>query len=225
MPPCPEDLAISSADVSRPPPDEGERLRRRRRTREDVTERSCHATRELFALRGYHGPTTREIARQADVSETLLFRFYGSKAGLFEFVYQPFNQLIDDFIANRTASSNPQADEEDLFSAVYELFETNERLFSALLTAREMQESEGGGPPFMGLVPFFKAGTHEQLQKYAEAGQAPSFDADIGLRLGFGMMAASVLLREWLFPEGMAARDQNVAVIPCDPKPRPCPQS
>ena len=205
---------INSADSPHPIADEGEGPRRRRRTRQDVTERICHAARELFALRGYHGTTTREIARQADVSETLLFRYYGSKAGLFEFVvYQPFNRLMDDFIANRAASSNPQADEEHLFSAVYELFETNERLFSALLTARGMQASEGGGPSFMGLLPFFKAGTHEQLQKYAEAGQAPSFDVGIGLRLGFGMMAASVLLREWLFPEGMPARDQIVAVI------------
>lgn len=65
----------------------------------------------------------------------------------------------------------------------------------------------------MGLVPFFRAETHEQLQKYVEAGQEPSFDVGIGLRLGFGMMAAPVLLREWLFPEGMPARNEVVAVI------------
>src|SRR6218665_1434156 len=54
-------------------------MRRRRRTRADVEQRICDAARQLFAERGYAGTATREIARQADVSETLLFRYYGDK--------------------------------------------------------------------------------------------------------------------------------------------------
>lgn len=168
----------------------------------------------MFAARGYHGATTREIARQADVSETLLFRYYGSKAGLFEFVvYQPFNQLMQAFVENRATSANPQIDEQHIFAAVYELFEENEQLFTALLAARGIDEGDAGGPPFAGMVPFFEAGAREQRQKYVDAGKEPSFDIGIGLRLGFGMMAASVLLREWLFPEGAPPRDQIVSVM------------
>lgn len=189
-------------------------MRRRRRTREDVTERICDAARQLFAERGYHGATTREIARLADVSETLLFRYYGNKAGLFEFVvHHPFNRLMEKFIAERGTSANPDADEHIIFAAAYELLEKNQALFTALLTARGMQDEDGGAPAFDGLIPFFEAGKREQLQKYARAGLQPDFDIGLGLRLGFGMMAASVLLRDWLFPEGAPPRDQLLGTI------------
>ncbi len=179
-----------------------------------MTERICDAARQLFADRGYHGATTREIARLADVSETLLFRYFGNKAGLFEFVvYHPFNRLMEKFTAERKGSANPAADEHYVYAAAFELFEKNEALFAALLTARGIQDEDGGAPPFEGLIAFFEAGKREQLQKYAQAGQQPDFDIDIGLRLGFGMMAASVLLRDWLFPDGVPPREQVLATI------------
>src|SRR5690349_19154292 len=82
--------------------------RRRRRTREDVTQRICDAARQLFAERGYGSTTTREIARLADVSETLLFRYYGDKATLFNgVVIAPFQQLMDEFVE---AHPDPAAD-------------------------------------------------------------------------------------------------------------------
>jgi AcrR family transcriptional regulator len=191
-----------------------EPARRRRRTRADVTGRICEAARQLFAERGYHGTTTREIARLADVSETLLFRYYGSKAGLFEFVvYDPFNRLMEKFVGERGTSTSPAADEHYIFAAAFELFEKNQALFTALLTARGMQDEDGSAPPFEGLIPFFEAAKREQLQKYTQAGQQPDIDIGIGLRLGFGMMAASVLLRDWLFPEGAPPREQILATI------------
>jgi AcrR family transcriptional regulator len=176
-------------------------------------DRICDAARELFAARGYHGATTREIAKLADVSETLLFRYHGSKAKLFEFVvYEPFNQLMQKFLEERPKSADPRADEQHIVAAAYELFEKNEPLFTALLTTRGVQQ-EDGRPPFSGLVPFFEAGTREQIQKYTAKGQLPKFDMGVGLRLSFGMLAASILLREWLFPEGAPPREKIVAVL------------
>lgn len=59
-----------------------------------MEQRIRDAARHLFAERGYGGTTTREIARLADVSETLLFRYYGDKAGLLnEVVIAPFHAL------------------------------------------------------------------------------------------------------------------------------------
>lgn len=168
----------------------------------------------MFAERGYHGATTREIARRADVSETLLFRYYGSKAGLFEHVvYEPFNRLMQAFIAERAGSLDPKADERCVFSAVHGLFEKNQSLFTALLSARGMEDEDGGPPPFAGLIPFFEAATREQLKLYTDRGQVPDFDIGIGLRLSFGMMAASVLMRDWLFPAGLPPRDQIIDIV------------
>lgn len=177
--------------------------RRRRRTREDVLERICDAARQLFAERGYHGATTREIARLADVSETLLFRHYGSKSVLFdEVVAQPFNRLMQDFLTQYPDAEDRKKIEHRNFFAAYDLVEKNRDLFIALLSTKNLSSEIGNGPSFDGLSAFFKAAAVEQNQKYADRGEMPPFDIELGIRLAFGMLASSVLLRDWLFPEG-----------------------
>lgn len=42
-----------------------------------------HAAAQLFAHQGYHGTSTREIARLADISENTLFRYFEHKEELF----------------------------------------------------------------------------------------------------------------------------------------------
>jgi AcrR family transcriptional regulator len=42
-----------------------------------------HAAAQLFAHQGYHGTSTREIARLADISENTLFRYFEHKEDLF----------------------------------------------------------------------------------------------------------------------------------------------
>jgi AcrR family transcriptional regulator len=42
-----------------------------------------HAAGQLFARQGYHGTSTREIARLADISENTLFRYFEHKEDLF----------------------------------------------------------------------------------------------------------------------------------------------
>jgi AcrR family transcriptional regulator len=42
-----------------------------------------HAAAQLFARQGYHGTSTREIARVADISENTLFRYFEHKEDLF----------------------------------------------------------------------------------------------------------------------------------------------
>jgi AcrR family transcriptional regulator len=42
-----------------------------------------HAAAQLFARQGYHGTSTREIARLAEISENTLFRYFDHKEDLF----------------------------------------------------------------------------------------------------------------------------------------------
>ena len=54
------------------------------------------AAQELFAERGPYATTTRQIADRAEVSEDLIFRYYGSKNGLLqEAVVRPIVELLD----------------------------------------------------------------------------------------------------------------------------------
>jgi AcrR family transcriptional regulator len=50
----------------------------------DTRQRLLGATMKLVSQKGYLGATTREIAREAGVSELTLFRHFGSKEKLFE---------------------------------------------------------------------------------------------------------------------------------------------
>lgn len=193
------------------------RARRRRRTREDVTQRIQDAARQLFADRGYGSTTTREIARLADVSETLLFRYYGDKATLFqEVVIAPFHQLMAAFVAlhpDPTASFARRAETRRFTRMVYELFENNEEMFRALLTGPPIREGDEAAPGLRGLAPFFDQSVDQVQRRYAAAGMEPPFDLNIGVRLGFGMIASSVILRDALFADDRPDREAVVGVL------------
>jgi AcrR family transcriptional regulator len=177
--------------------------RRRRRSRDEVIERLHSAARQLFAERGYAAATTKEIARLADVSETLIFRHFGGKAGLFdEVVSSPFLQLMQQFIADHAgaAEQDDRSEEGRRFTAqVFELFDRNERLFSAAMSAQPDPGTDEPRP-FERLDDYFEKAVVELNGDYARAGQRPDFDLEIGVRIVFGMIASSVLLRNLLFP-------------------------
>src|SRR6201996_8078533 len=73
------------------------------------------AARDLFARQDYRSTTTREIAEAAGVTEHLLFRNFGSKAGLFrEALVLPFTEFVDDFGSTWNAVVPEETDEEEL---------------------------------------------------------------------------------------------------------------
>jgi AcrR family transcriptional regulator len=86
-----------------------------RRQRGEARRLLLAAARERFAQRDYRSTTTREIAEAAGVSEYLLFRHFGSKAGLFrEALVVPFTAFLDGFGDTWTAVVPEETDEEEL---------------------------------------------------------------------------------------------------------------
>lgn len=59
---------------------------------EETRERIFAAAREIFAVRGPHGTTTREIADRAGVNEATLFRHFGNKIALLDAMKEYFCQ-------------------------------------------------------------------------------------------------------------------------------------
>lgn len=175
------------------PTETAPKTRRRRRTREDVTERIRDAARQLFGERGYTFTTTKEIARLADVSETLLFRYYGDKATLFnEVVTGPFDRLMERFVTLHPdpADKSKDADARRFTRDVFELLEQHQEMFRALL----LQSRDQPEKPFGGLDTFF-----EKSARYAARDNAPGFNQHIGVRLGLGMIAFAVFFQKELF--------------------------
>lgn len=105
------------------------------------------AARTLFARQDYRSTTTREIAETAGVLEHLLFRQFGSKAGLFkEAVVVPFVSIVDDLNARwESFEPGPESSEavaREFTGALYDLFVVNRGLVMTLWTADALTDEE-----------------------------------------------------------------------------------
>ncbi len=90
----------------------------------------------MFARQDYRRTTTREIAEAAGVSEYLVFRHFGSKAGLFrEALVLPFTDVVDEFGKTWQTVVPEETDEKQLATQfVGELYDVLVRHRGLLLT-------------------------------------------------------------------------------------------
>jgi AcrR family transcriptional regulator len=120
---------------------------RRRRPRGEPRRLLLAAAADVFNRKGYATASTREIAELADVSETLIFRYFRNKAGLFrEAMVQPFIDVIDSEM-ERMRSRAPQTaltrDDTRVFvAAMYDVFRENRALAAMVFAADALVESE-----------------------------------------------------------------------------------
>jgi AcrR family transcriptional regulator len=110
-------------------------------------QRLLEGARELFNDRGYEGTTTREIAQRADLSETLLFRYYGSKAGLFRVaMVDPFVEFVQQFAARRHAGEfnalGTRAETREFLTGMYDVFAAHRGLVAMFWAGDVHVESE-----------------------------------------------------------------------------------
>ena len=55
--------------------------------KKDKQDRMINAALKIFALRGYRHASTDDIVREAAISKGLLFHYFGSKLGVYSFIY------------------------------------------------------------------------------------------------------------------------------------------
>jgi AcrR family transcriptional regulator len=175
--------------------------RRTRRSGDEVRAKLLAAARELFAERGYAGTSTKAIARHAEVGEVLLFRHFGSKAGLFdEAVLAPFENFVDEYAKQWARHDVGQWQTVDLareyIGLLYSFFEENRQLVVALLAARQHHPLVGARLDKL----------YRRLQRIVREGNVefglPTRDPAITVRLTFGMVLAAVIHSDILFPGG-----------------------
>ena len=118
-----------------------------RRPRGEARRLLLDAARDLFARRDYRATTTREIAEAAGVSEYLLFRHFGSKAGLFrEALVTPFTSFLDEFRDTWQAVVPEETDEEELsrqfVGALYDVLVEHRGLLLTLVAADGLSDED-----------------------------------------------------------------------------------
>jgi AcrR family transcriptional regulator len=184
--------------------------RRRRRSPEDLTNRILEAAAEEFQRAGYARATTAAIARNADVTEAQLFRYFGSKANLFrEAVFKPLDEQLSRFLSEHELSGQPPSLDEraTLYTEDLQRFlSAHAEMLTTLIVAqkydREMAESVG---EIHSLSSYFDRGASTMSRRLRSK---PKVDPKLMVRVSFAGVLGCVLFRDWIFPPGMASDDE-----------------
>lgn len=169
-----------------------------------------HAARDLFAEHGYHAVTTQDVARAAGVSETLIFRYFRSKAGLFSLaVLAPAMQVMEGFVASWTESGGEQGRSntelvEQFVSDFFDVVSANRSLLVTVLHILSGDDQLDGGEIRAAVTAMFVG-----VERVIEA-----FAAERGVRLvDAPVTARSVLLfvgsTAMLFPYSFGAQEDR----------------
>jgi AcrR family transcriptional regulator len=185
-----------------------------RRPRGEPRRLLLDAARALFARQDYRTTTTREIAEAAGVSEYLVFRNFGSKAGLFrEALVLPFTSFVSEFGRTWQSVVPEETDEEELarhfVGQLYDLIVENRGLLLTLAASEAFSEEE-----------IADAGIAEIRRAIAVLGQIGaegmslrgmrSTERDLPAHSTVAMVVGMVALRSTFFGEKPPPRDAIV---------------
>jgi AcrR family transcriptional regulator len=170
------------------------------------------AAEQVFAEKGYQA-STREIADRAGVSETLMFRYFGSKAGLFrEAIVAPFVDFVDEFVSK----SEPllDADEDQLYDltlgfvgSLYDLFTAHRGLVAMLWSSQAHSESDLASQDALKDV---SAALDKLVEVGAHAGSSRTARNEIATRAVLSMVAGMALSAPTYRGRKLPARDAVV---------------
>jgi AcrR family transcriptional regulator len=188
---------------------------RQRRSQEELKDRILEAAGMEFRRAGYANATTAAIARRAKVTETQIFRYFGSKENLFhEAVFKPLDQQMLRFFEHfvRDHETMDRRRDAALYIADLQHFlSENADMLGSLLTA---QRYDAGVAREVGEI--------ESLNRYFERGAArmragvkgkSRVDPKLMVRTSFAAVLGCVLFKDWLFPRGLASEKDIQAAI------------
>jgi AcrR family transcriptional regulator len=165
------------------------------------------AAREVFEERGYARSTTREIASRADVAETLLFRYFGSKANLFaETVLLPLAEFFREWVGrvaiDVSSTEGVEADQYEFTRSLYEMAVQNRGLlltfFSTAVFEPEVLEAPTALATISDALDDLAAVTADRLVKRGV--DLRGFDVPTRSRAVVGMILATALFECIMVP-------------------------
>lgn len=179
--------------------------KRKRRTPLEIRGRLLEAAREEFTVKGYAGATTAAISKRAEVAEIQMFRYFPSKAELFqEAVFAPLKEHFRSF----NAEHMPEAVDAASIGERARLYMAELQAF--LSDHAEMLVSLFVAQTYATAATDAAAAARADLQAFFEdaaaamASRAPQpSDIDPGLivRVAFGTVLGCITYSDWLFPD------------------------
>ena len=189
-------------------------VKRTRRSRDDILGRIVQAAREEFKRSGFAGATTAAIARNADVTEAQLFRYFGSKSNLFrETVFKPIDQHFMHFVNQHMPEIRKAASVAamtDLYATELQRFIRENSGILASLVVAQTYESETAHPAIDSLHTYFDRCA--ALMSLRLKGRT-KVDPKLTVRVVFGAVLASVMFKDWLFPAGLATDEEITTAV------------
>ena len=156
------------------------------------TERIVAAASKLFASQGYHGTSTREIARSAGVSENTLFRHFDNKKELFWSTLK--SQSVElkprwDRITGIRSNDSPAVVLPEILSFLADFIHDKPDTFRLFAVAFLEMQKDAETVCFAMLAPLFV-----EMSRYLETNMRRGEVLDIDVSLLVASFAAQVLI-------------------------------
>ena len=179
-------------------------------------DRIMRAAADEFEASGFAGATTAVIARNADVTEAQLFRYFASKAELFrESIFKPLNQHFLDFLSTQLsdaiAAETRGEKSRRYISELQHFMSQHSKMLMSLVVAQTYEPgSTNGVNEIDSLRTYFERGAALMTTRMTAT---PKVDPKLMVRVSFAAVLACILFKEWIFPPGMASPEEISAAI------------
>ncbi len=166
---------------------------------------------EEFELSGYSGATTAAIAKRAEVTEAQIFRFYDSKQDLFRAaIFKPLNDHFARFHEQHELTMERVGDDRDLarkyIRELQDFMEQHSRMFMSLIVASAYApDTMDSVADMKGLIDYFDRGTKTMQARYGDDSKVAP---ELMVRVSFAAVLANLMFKDWLFPPGLASKDE-----------------
>ena len=172
-----------------------------------------------FTANGY-AATMKQIADGAGVTEKMVFRHFGSKAGLYEAtVVRPFSEFINGFVETWQSvgphgSEGQSVQEASLWSVTWFVdgalaFAQENREILATLMAAKSHKDEGLEEVGRTIASSF-ADLLLRMSPIAEVNAKPGLDVEVASAASAGMVLSIVLINDWLFSSASTRTDAEI---------------
>lgn len=165
------------------------------------------AAREVFAAEGFDRSSTRAIAAAAGVNSALIFRYFGSKAGLYEAaVLRPLQTFVEEFMDKWDAYQDephpPTQTAAEWLGGLYDLFCEHRELVLALIgRGTHRPDSDSDAADVAGWMTRVLDQVEVVITTEAERRGWSGFDTRMSIRIALGMAFSLAVLRDWLFDD------------------------